>query len=88
VVPAVAHADRATDRFAPDQIQMAEDSLRAARAAAEAADYRRASALARAARVDARITYGMTDDDRLRSQAASIAEQADTLARSVGAQAQ
>lgn len=84
VAPAVAHAGRATDRFAPDQIQLAEDSLREARAAAAAADYRRAGMLAREAGVDARITWGMTDDGRLRSEAAVIASQAAELARTLG----
>ena len=84
-LPLPAIAGRATERFAPDQIQLAEDSLRDARAAAASADYRRASILAREAGVDARITWGMTDDERLRSEAASIAAQADALARTVGA---
>ncbi len=83
-LPAAAQASRATDRFAPDQIQLAEDSLRDARAAAAAADYRRASLLARGARVDARITWGMTDDERLRSEAASVAAQAEDLERTLG----
>ena len=84
VAPVAVYAARATDRFAPDQIQLAEDSLRAARAAAAAADYRRAGMLAREAGVDARITWGMTDDERLRSEAASVATQAESLARTLG----
>lgn len=83
-VPVLAHAARATDRFAPDQIQLAEDSLQAARAAAAAGDYHRAGMLARGARQDARITWGMTDDQRLRSEAATVAEQADDLERTLG----
>lgn len=78
----LAQAGRATDRFAPGQLQLAEDSLQQARAADAAGDYRRAGTLAREAGVDARITWGMTDDDRLRAQAASVAEQAGALARS------
>ena len=83
-----AHASRATERFAPDQIQLAEDSLRDARAAAAAADYQRASILARGARVDARLTWAMTDDERLRSEAASVAAQAEALSRTLGPAAQ
>src|SRR4051812_22973384 len=79
--PLAAHADRATDRSAPDQLKLAEDSLKEARAALAAADYGRASTLAREAGVDARITWGMTDDERLRTEAASVAEEAGALAR-------
>lgn len=86
-LPLLAHAGRATERFAPDQIQLAEDSLRDARNAAAAADYQRAGILARGARVDARLTWAMTDDERLRSEAASVAAQAEALARTVGAPA-
>ncbi|HYL88247.1 MAG TPA: hypothetical protein VEU32_05715 [Burkholderiales bacterium] len=86
--PVAAHAGRATERFAPDQIQLAEDSLRDARAAAAAADYQRAGILARGARVDARLTWAMTDDERLRSEAASVAAQAEELSRSLGPAAQ
>ena len=85
LVPLAAHAGRATERFAPDQIQLAEDSLRDARAAAAAADYQRAGILARGARVDARLTWAMTDDERLRSEAASVAAQAEALARTLDA---
>ena len=84
VLPLAAHAARATERFAPDQIQLAEDSLRDARAAAAAADYQRAEVLARGARVDARLTWAMTDDERLRSEAASVAAQAEELSRTLG----
>ncbi len=85
LLPLAAQADRATDRFAPDQIQLAEDSLRNARSAAEAADYRRAAILARGARVDARLTWAMTDDQRLRSEAASVDAQAAELVRTLPA---
>ena len=84
LAPAAVCAARATDRFAPDQIQLAEDSLRAAREAAAAADFKRAGMLAREADIDARITWGMTDDGRLRSEAASVATQAESLARTLG----
>ena len=83
LVPLAAHAGRATDRFAPDQIQLAEESLHDARAAAAAADYGRAAMLARGARVDARLAWAMTDDGRLRSEAASVAAQADELERNL-----
>lgn len=88
LIPLAAHAGRATERFAPDQIQLAEDSLRDARAAAAAADYQRAGILARGAGVDARLTWAMTDDERLRSEAASVAAQAEELSRTLGPAAQ
>jgi len=83
LVPLAAHAGRATERYASDQIQLAEDSLREARAAAAVADYRRAAMLAEGAQVDARLTWAMTDDGRLRSEAVSVAAQAGNLMRAL-----
>jgi hypothetical protein len=67
-----AHAERATERYAPAQIFVARDLLEHARAAAALEDYARAARYAQQAQVDARIAWGMTDEPALRAQAEAI----------------
>ena len=58
---ATAHAERATERYAPAQLSVAQDLLERARAAAALEDHNAAAAYAQQAEVDARIAWGMTD---------------------------
>jgi hypothetical protein len=79
-----AHAERATEVFAPTQISVARDLLDHARAAESAHDYAQASAYAQEAQVDARLAWGMTDSTALHAEAAQIAGQAAALAAAAG----
>ena len=74
-----AHAERATERYAPAQISVARDFLERARAAAALEDYGAARTYAQQAELDARIAWGMTDAAALQAQAAQIAADAATL---------
>lgn len=78
---AVAHAERATERYAPAQITVARDFLERARAAASLEEYAAAGTLARQAQLDARIAWGMTDAALLRAEAAAVASEAAALTR-------
>src|SRR5690348_7756493 len=69
---AAAHAERATERYAPAQISVAQDLLERARAAAALEQYTTAATYAQQAQVDARIAYGMTDAPALRAEAEAI----------------
>lgn len=69
---AAAHAERATERYAPAQISVAQDLLERARAAAALEQYTTAATYAQQAQVDARIAYGMTDAPALRAEAQAI----------------
>jgi hypothetical protein len=71
-----AHAERATERYAPSQIYVAHALLERARAAAGLQDLRTAATYAKQAQVDARIAWGMTDAAGLRAEAAQIAADA------------
>ncbi|HYX63802.1 MAG TPA: DUF4398 domain-containing protein [Burkholderiales bacterium] len=70
--PLAAHAERATERYAPTQISVARDFLERARAAAALQDYRAARTFAEQAQLDARIAWGMTDAAPLQAEAAQI----------------
>lgn len=76
-------AARATEPFAPVQLSVAQDFLQRARAAAAAQDYASARAYAKEAEVDARLTWGMTDQAPLQAQAAQVASEA----RAIGTEA-
>ena len=78
-----AQAARATEPFAPVQLSVARDSLERARAAAAVQDYAAARNYAKEAEVDARLTWGMTDDAPLQAQAAEVASEA----RAIGTEA-
>lgn len=74
-----AHAERATERYAPAQLSVARDLLERARAAAALEEHAAAAMYAREAEVDARIAWGMTDAASLRAEAAALASQAQAL---------
>ena len=77
-----AHAERATERYAPAQIFVARDLVERARAAAALEEYATARAYAQQAQVDARIAWGMTDAPALRAQAEAILAEAAALTTS------
>jgi len=68
---ATAHAERATERYAPAQLSVAQDLLERARAAVALEQYT-AATYAQEAQVDARIAWGMTDAPALRAEAEKI----------------
>lgn len=76
---AAAHAERATERYAPAQIFVARNLLEHARAAAALEQYAAARSYAQQAQVDARIAWGMTDAPALRAQAEAILAEAAAL---------
>ena len=69
---ATAHAERATERYAPAQLSVAQDLLERARAAVALEQYTAAATYAQEAQVDARIAWGMTDAPALRAEAEKI----------------
>lgn len=75
----IAHAERATERYAPAQLSVARDLLDRARAAAALEELGSATNFAQEAEVDARIAWGMTDAPSLRAEAAQVAAQADAI---------
>ena len=77
-IPA-AHADPATERYAPAQLRVASDLLAEARAAAARGDPRRAAQLAWQAGFDARLAWGMTESEHLRAEAVEVAGAASAL---------
>ena len=74
-----AHAERATERYAPSQIYVARALLERARAAASLQEFAAAATYAKQAQVDARIAWGMTDAAALRAEAAEIAGAASAI---------
>lgn len=80
-LPLAAHAERATERYAPDQLGVARDLLERARAAASAQEYAAAARYAREAELDARLAWGMSDAPELRADAAAVGGAALALAR-------
>jgi hypothetical protein len=69
---AASHGERATERYAPAQLRVAQDLLERARAAAVLGDFSRAGRLAWQASLDARLAWAMTESERLRAEAARI----------------
>jgi hypothetical protein len=78
-VPA-AHADPATERYAPAQLSVAKHLLESARAYAALGEVGRAGKLARQATFDARLAWGMTESPYLRAEAAEVGGAASDLA--------
>ena len=76
---AAAAGDRATERYAPDQLQMAQQSLQGAREAALRGDAALVGTLAWQASVDARLAWAMSDSAMVRGPAARIYEEANRL---------
>jgi hypothetical protein len=79
-VPA-ARADLATERYAPAQLQVAQDLLARARAAAARGEPGLAGKLAWQASFDARLVWGMTESEQLRAEAAELGGAARALVR-------
>jgi hypothetical protein len=79
LLAAAAHAERATERYAPAQLLVAQDMLERARTAAALGDTARAGRLAWQAGLDARLAWGMTDSDVLRAEAVQIGGAAQAL---------
>jgi hypothetical protein len=69
---ALSHGERATERYAPAQLRVAQDLLERARAAAVLGDFSRAGRLAWQASLDARLAWAMTESAHLRAEAARI----------------
>ena len=69
---AAAHAERATERYAPAQLFVARDLLERARAAAAIEEFGAAATYAQQAAVDARLAWGMTEIPALRAEAEAI----------------
>ena len=86
-LPLGALAERPTERSAPLQLGVAQQSLDRARMAA-AADPRLAAVLARQAELDARLAWGMTDSAVLRNGAARVAGDSARLLRALGVRAE
>ncbi len=82
-----AHAQRATERYAPLQLGMAQQALQSARAAM-GSDPQRAARFAHQAELDARLTWGMTDSQILRHDAVQIAAESAALLDTLEARAQ
>jgi hypothetical protein len=80
----LAHAEPATARYAPVQLQVARATLDRAQAAAALGERARAAQLAWQAQVDARITWAMTEEPFIRRGAADIAQAAALLMRPAG----
>jgi hypothetical protein len=80
LVAFAAAAEPARARYAGTQLQVAQENLHRAQAAAAAGDKVRAAALAQAAIVDARLTWAMSDAAPLRAAAAGVLEEAELLA--------
>jgi hypothetical protein len=80
---AVADDLRATARYAPAQLQMAQQSLERAREAALMGQASLAGTLAWDASVDARLAWEMSDSPAIRGAAARVFQEASLLARQV-----
>jgi hypothetical protein len=78
-LPAAA-APLATERYAPDQLEMAQQSLLRARAASQLGDRSLAGKLAWEASVDARLAYGMSESPSVQNAAAEVLSEAQSLA--------
>jgi Domain of unknown function (DUF4398) len=76
--PAV-HADPATERYAPAQLNVARDLLEAARAYAALGELGKASRVAWQASFDARLAWGMTESEHLRAEAVEVGSAASAL---------
>ena len=84
MLAAPASAERATERYAPAQLDVARSLLENARAHAALGEFGRAEALARQASLDARLAWGMTESEHLRAEAARLGGAAAALAEQAG----
>lgn len=78
-------AQSATARYAPDQLEMAQQSMQRAREALLMGDGSLAGQLAWQASVDARLAWAMSDAAAVRAPAAEIATEAARLVRQAAA---
>lgn len=67
-----AHAELATERYAPAQLRVAKELLERARATAALGDHALAARFAWQASLDARIAWAMTESAWLRNEAAQV----------------
>ena len=81
VVPLAASAESATARYAPAQLEMAQQSLERAREAMLMGQGSLAGELAWQASVDARLAWAMSDSAAVRAPAAAIVGEASRLVR-------
>jgi len=72
----LAHAERATERHAPAQLQVAHALLEHARAAEALEEIERAGWLAWQARFDAWLAWRMTESEHLRAEAVQVSRDA------------
>lgn len=83
LVPLCGHAERATERYADVQLQVAQDFLQRARDAASTGQRSLAGALAWQAVIDARIARGMTESAEVRRSASVVASEAQRLVHGI-----
>jgi Domain of unknown function (DUF4398) len=79
LLAAPAHADPATERYAPAQLRVAKVFLERARAHAALGELDQAGELARQASFDARLAWAMTESVYLRAEAAEVGGAASAL---------
>lgn len=72
-------AERATERYAGEQLRYAEFELERAQQALASGDYALARRLARQAGLDARLAWAMTDSGGVRHAAAELSERSARL---------
>jgi predicted outer membrane protein len=72
VLPTAVWAEPATARYAPHQLRVAEEELDRAEEAIAQRDYETARWLANQAETDARLAWGMTESEHLRSAASEV----------------
>lgn len=72
-------AEPATERYAPAQLRAAQDLLERARAHAALGEHGAAATLARQARFDAGLAWGMSESEQLRAEAAAVGGEANAL---------
>lgn len=77
-------AELATERYAPAQLRVAQDLLDRARARAALGELGTATTLARQARFDARLAWGMSESEQLRAEAAAVGGAASALVTRLG----
>ena len=85
LVPLTAVAESATARYAPAQLEIAQQSMQRAREALLMGEGALAARLAWQASVDARLAWAMSDAAAVRAPAAAIAGEAARLVRQAAA---
>ena len=85
LVPLTAAAENATARYAPAQLEIAQQSMQRAREALLMGEGSLAARLAWQASVDARLAWAMSDAATVRAPAAAIAAEAARLVRQAAA---